>query len=39
MKVMENLELLVNHLREYPTETPWLEFKHDNYAPDRLVEI
>lgn len=33
---MENLELLVNHLREYPTETPWLEFKHDNYFPDMI---
>ena len=30
---MENIEKLVNHLRTYPTETNWLEFKHNNYEP------
>lgn len=33
---MENLELLVNQLITYPTETPWLEFKHDNYNPEMI---
>lgn len=30
---MENLDLLVNELRKYKNETPWLEFKKDNYDP------
>ena len=33
---MENLEKLVNHLRSYPTETNWLEFKHNNYDADMI---
>ena len=33
---MENLELLVSRLRTYPTETPWLEFKHNNYDPEMI---
>lgn len=33
---MANLERLVNELRKYPNETPWLEFKHNNYAPDMI---
>lgn len=33
---MENLDLLVNQLCKYPTETPWLEFKHDNYDPKMI---
>lgn len=31
---MENLERLVNELRKFDTETPWVEFKHNNYNPD-----
>ena len=30
---MENLDILVNELRQLPNETPWLEFKHNNYDP------
>lgn len=30
---MENLERLVHELQKLPTETPWVEFKHDNYDP------
>lgn len=30
---MENLDRLVNELRQMPTETQWLEFKHNNYDP------
>ena len=33
---MENLYKLVNELRKLPNETPWLEFKHDNYQPDMI---
>ncbi len=33
---MENLERLVNHLRSYPTETNWFEFKHNNYDPETI---
>ena len=35
---MENLDRLVNELRTYPNETPWLEFKHNNYDPDMIGE-
>ena len=28
---MENLDLLVNELRKYESETQWFEFKHNNY--------
>lgn len=30
---MENLDKLINELRKLPDETPWLEFKHNNYNP------
>lgn len=33
---MANYERLVNELRKYPNETPWLEFKHNNYTPDMI---
>lgn len=33
---MENLDKLVNELRKLPTETQWLEFKHNNYTPDMI---
>ncbi|MBQ2897913.1 MAG: putative DNA binding domain-containing protein [Clostridia bacterium] len=31
---MENLEKLVNKLREYDNEENWFEFKHNNYDPE-----
>ena len=33
---MENLELLVKELCKFPNETPWLEFKHNNYDPKMI---
>jgi len=33
---VENLEILVNELRKLPNETPWLEFKHNNYDPHMI---
>mgnify|MGYP000121531844 FL=1 len=33
---MENLKLLVDELRQLPSETPWLEFKHNNYDPQMI---
>lgn len=33
---MQNLERLVNELRKLPDETPWLEFKHNNYTPEMI---
>lgn len=30
---MEDLDRLVKELIDLPAETPWLEFKHDNYDP------
>ena len=30
---MENLDRLVRELCKLPNETPWLEFKHNNYDP------
>ncbi len=33
---MENLDKLVRRLCQYPNETPWLEFKHNNYIPDMI---
>lgn len=33
---MENLDRLVNELRKLPDETPWLEFKHNNYNPEMI---
>ena len=35
---MENLEILIDELIKYPQETPWLEFKHNNYTPDTIGE-
>lgn len=35
---MENLDLLVNELRKLPNETPWVEFKHNNYNPHMIGE-
>ena len=35
---MENYEKLINHLRSFPTETNWFEFKHNNYDPDMIGE-
>lgn len=33
---MNNLDILVNQLREYDTETSWFEFKHNNYDPEMI---
>lgn len=33
---MENLELLVHHLRQYNNETNWFEFKCNNYEPEMI---
>lgn len=33
---MENLDKLVNELRNLPNETQWLEFKHNNYEPTMI---
>lgn len=33
---MENLALLIQELRKYSDELPWLEFKHNNYDPDMI---
>lgn len=33
---MGNLDKLVQELVRLPTETPWLEFKHDNYDPQMI---
>lgn len=33
---MENLETLVNQLRQHESETNWFEFKHNNYEPDMI---
>ena len=35
---MKNLERLVETLVRLPNETPWLEFKHDNYDPVMIGE-
>lgn len=35
---MENLDRLVNELIKLPNETPWLEFKHNNYDPEMIGE-
>ncbi len=32
----ENLDNLVLELIKYPTELPWLEFKHNNYSPQTI---
>ena len=33
---MENLDKLINELRHYEDETPWIEFKHNNYDPEMI---
>ena len=33
---MENLEKLIYELCKLPAETPWLEFKHNNYDPHMI---
>jgi hypothetical protein len=33
---MENLDKLINELRKLPIETPWVEFKHNNYDPKMI---
>ena len=33
---MENILSLVSALRQMPTETTWLEFKHNNYDPEMI---
>lgn len=33
---MENLDLLIRELCKQPNETPWLEFKHNNYTPEMI---
>ena len=33
---MENLDKLVRELMALPAETHWVEFKHDNYAPNMI---
>jgi predicted HTH transcriptional regulator len=35
---MENLEILVERLRQMPTETEWLEFKFNNFSPETIGE-
>lgn len=35
---MENLDLLVKELIALPNETPWVEFKHNNYTPNMIGE-
>lgn len=35
---MENLEILIDELVKYPNETPWLEFKHNNFEPETIGE-
>lgn len=33
---MENLDRLINELRNMSSETQWVEFKHNNYDPDMI---
>lgn len=35
---MENLNLLINELINIKDETPWIEFKHNNYNPEMIAE-
>lgn len=35
---MENLNKLIEELTGVKDETPWIEFKHNNYAPDMIGE-
>ena len=36
--MIENLDKLVHELRAKPSETAWLEFKHDNWSPEMIGE-
>ena len=38
MNMAENLGKLVLELIHYPSELPWLEFKHENYDPHMIGE-
>lgn len=33
---MENLNRLIQELCNLPSETAYVEFKHDNYTPDMI---
>lgn len=33
---MERLDKLIENLIQYPDETPWIEFKHNNYTPEMI---
>ena len=33
---MNNLEMLIYELCKLPYETPWVEFKHNNYTPEMI---
>ena len=35
---MENFEQLIRELCSYPSETQWIEFKHNNYDPETIGE-
>ena len=35
---MENLDKLIEELRKLDNETPWLEFKNNNYKPEMIGE-
>ena len=35
---MQNLSLLLKELVSLPTETEWLEFKHNNFDPEMIGE-
>lgn len=35
---MENFGALITGLRKMPSETEWVEFKHNNYRPDMIGE-
>ena len=35
---MENLDKLINELCRYKNETPWIEFKHNNYNPEMIAQ-
>ena len=34
--MMENLDKLIRELCSYPSETQWIELKHNNYNPDMI---
>ena len=33
---MENLDKLIYELIQLPNETPWIEFKYNNYKPETI---